>query len=124
MARGDRFCRDQYLSRFIPSVDAAIREGLICGPSTGMCLKGLFTWLDRAKKSGDLDKYREPGTSDVNCIFVCCDLPQQYMQGYHARLSPEDFRPILNEVCESVLKSTFSQLIFNPGTPFLRHGQV
>ncbi len=74
------------------------REGLICGPSTGMALKGLFTWLTKAKKAGQLDGYREPETGDINCVFVCCDLPQQYMQGYFARLSQDDFRPIQNEV--------------------------
>lgn len=74
------------------------REGLVCGPSTGMALKGLFTWLENAKAADELDQYREPDTGDLNCVFVCCDLPQQYMQGYHERLTAKDFRPIQNEV--------------------------
>ena len=74
------------------------REGLVVGPSTGMALKGLFRWLEKAKEADELDLYREEWSGEVNCVFVCCDLPQQYMEGYFKRLSAEDFRPIQNEV--------------------------
>ncbi|KAL6722371.1 hypothetical protein ACLMJK_001478 [Lecanora helva] len=73
------------------------REGLVAGPSTGMTLKGLFRWLEKTKDAGELDAHREPESGQVNCVFICCDLPQQYMQGYFARLSADDFRPIQNE---------------------------
>ena len=74
------------------------REGLICGPSSGMALKGLFNLLQKLKDAGKLNKYAEPDTGEISCVFVCCDLPQQYLDGYFQRLGEEDFHPITNRV--------------------------
>lgn len=74
------------------------REGLVAGPASGMALKGLFHWLEKTKDAGELDMHRELRSGVVNCVFICCDLPQQYMEGYFARLSGDDFQPIQNEV--------------------------
>ncbi|KAG9669737.1 hypothetical protein KCU99_g6465, partial [Aureobasidium melanogenum] len=73
------------------------REGLICGPSSGMTLEGLFRFLSQAREAGTLHKYAEPGTGEVSCVFVCCDLPYQYIDGYYERLGEEDFPPIINK---------------------------
>ena len=74
------------------------REGLICGPSSGMNLKGLFRFLENAKRVGELQKYADPNSGEISCVFVCCDLPYQYLDGYFAKLDERDFPPISNEV--------------------------
>ena len=74
------------------------QEGLICGPSSGMNLKGLFNVLQNAKENGELHKYAEAATGEVSCVFLCCDLPYQYLDGYFARLEDGDFPPITNLV--------------------------
>lgn len=74
------------------------REGLICGPSSGMALQGLFDFLQRTKDAGKLHEYAAPDTGDISCVFVCCDLPHQYLDGYFERLGEEDFFPITNKV--------------------------
>ena len=74
------------------------REGLICGPSSGMNLKGLLNFLQKAKENGELHRYAEPATGEISCVFVCCDLPYQYLDGYFARLGDDDFPPITNQV--------------------------
>lgn len=74
------------------------QEGLICGPSSGMNLKGLFNFLQNAKENGELHKYAEPATGEVSCVFVCCDLPYQHLDGYFARLEDADFPPVTNLV--------------------------
>lgn len=89
----------------ISSVDAyrlslsLSREGLICGPSSGMALKGLLAFLQKAKDNGKLDDYAETASGDISCVFLCCDLPYQYLDGYFQRLGKQDFHPILNHVC-------------------------
>lgn len=74
------------------------REGLICGPSSGMTLEGLFKFLRQAQESGTLQEYADSDTREVSCVFVCCDLPYQYIDGYYERLKEEDFPPIINKV--------------------------
>ena len=57
------------------------REGLICGPSSGMNLKGVLNFLQKAKEKGELYRYAEPVTGNITCTFVCCDLLYQYLDG-------------------------------------------
>jgi hypothetical protein len=77
------------------------REGLICGPSSGMALQGLFNVLQKRKDQGTLqDLAGDDGT--VSCVFLCCDLPFQYLDDYFIKLGKGDFHPIVNEVCRSV----------------------
>ena len=73
------------------------REGLICGPSSGLNLRGLLNYLEKqkaAEKLGDLAG--EDGES--HCVFLCCDLPYQYMDDYYTKLGEEHFPSIMNEV--------------------------
>lgn len=73
------------------------RQGLICGPSSGMALCGLLNFLQDVKNEGALGSLAgSDGT--VNCIFMCCDLPYQYLDDYFAKLGPECFKPTINEV--------------------------
>ncbi|KAG0644939.1 hypothetical protein D0Z07_9338 [Hyphodiscus hymeniophilus] len=71
------------------------REGLICGPSSGMALQGLFNRLGKAKAAGSLENYRDENGL-ISCVFLCCDLPYQYIDGYFDRLDAEEIHPILD----------------------------
>lgn len=74
------------------------REGLICGPSSGMNLQGLFEFIKRAKENGTLSEYADASTGEISCVFVCCDLPQKHVETYFKKLSEDDFKPIGNKV--------------------------
>ncbi|KAF3386517.1 putative siderophore biosynthesis protein SbnA [Penicillium rolfsii] len=72
------------------------REGLVCGPSSGFNLQGLFQMLSKRKAVGTLS---DLAGSDgiVHCVFMCCDLPYQYISEYFQKLGAEEFPPIRNE---------------------------
>ncbi|GAD92327.1 cysteine synthase B, putative [Paecilomyces variotii No. 5] len=73
-----------------------IREGLLCGPSSGFNLQGLFQYIEKTKKEGNLHELAgEDG--EIHCVFLCCDLPYQYVDEYFDKLGEEHFRPIINE---------------------------
>lgn len=73
------------------------REGLICGPSSGMALQALLDFLERAKDEGRLGEYAGPN-GQVSAVFPCCDLPYQYMDNYFKKLDASHFHPIANSV--------------------------
>lgn len=73
------------------------REGLACGPSSGFNLKGLFQHIEKCKANGTLSQLAGHDGL-VNCVFLCCDLPYQYIQEYFDKLGPEMFHPIHNKV--------------------------
>lgn len=73
------------------------RQGIVCGPSSGFTLKGLFQRLEKRKQNGTLSQLA--GTNgEINCVFMCCDLPYQYLNEYFDNLGPEKFKPLRNEV--------------------------
>lgn len=76
------------------------REGVVCGPSSGFNLQGLFQMLEKRKKAGTLAELAGPDGL-IHSVFLCCDLPYQYIGEYFQKLSPEKFHPIRNEVCEN-----------------------
>ncbi|KAF8251248.1 cysteine synthase B [Wilcoxina mikolae CBS 423.85] len=72
------------------------REGLICGPSSGLALQGLYNFIQKRKDQGLLSGLvGEDGT--ISCVFLCGDLPFQHFNDYFAKLGSEFFRPIVNE---------------------------
>jgi cysteine synthase len=73
------------------------REGLICGPSSGFNLKGLYQYLEKRKVAGTLKDLAGPN-GDINCVFLCCDLPYQYIDEYFDRLDSSWFSEIKNKV--------------------------
>lgn len=73
------------------------REGLVCGPSSGFNLQGLFQMLEKRKTTGTLPELAGPDRI-IHCVFLCCDLPYQYIGEYFQKLGPEQFPPIQNEV--------------------------
>jgi cysteine synthase A len=73
------------------------REGIVCGPSSGFNLQGLFQLLEKRKQAGTLAELAGPDGL-VHCVFVCCDLPYQYIGEYFSKLGAEKFHPIKNQV--------------------------
>ncbi|CAN9227118.1 unnamed protein product [Alternaria alternata] len=72
------------------------RAGLICGPSSGFNLQGLFNYLEKRKSSGTLSELAD-ANGLIECAFVACDGPYQYMDEYFDKLGSTAFRPIHNE---------------------------
>lgn len=73
------------------------REGVVCGPSSGFNLQGLFQMLEKQKAEGTLAELAGPDGL-IHSVFLCCDLPYQYIGEYFQKLGPEKFLPIRNEV--------------------------
>lgn len=73
------------------------REGLVCGPSSGFNLQGLLQMLDKRKTEGTLTELAGPDRL-THCVFLCCDLPYQYIGEYFQKLGSEHFPAIHNEV--------------------------
>ncbi|KAB8206320.1 tryptophan synthase beta subunit-like PLP-dependent enzyme [Aspergillus parasiticus] len=72
------------------------REGIVCGPSSGFNLQGLFQMLEKRKTAGTLSEIAGPDGS-VHCVFLCCDLPYQYIGEYFQTLGADKFHPIQNK---------------------------
>ncbi|KAK1453224.1 cysteine synthase K/M:Cysteine synthase B [Colletotrichum melonis] len=72
------------------------RQGLIAGPSSGFNLQGLYQFLDKRIAAGNLNELADD-SGEIHCVFVCCDLPYQYIDEYFAKLGPEHFPAIHNE---------------------------
>ncbi|RDL35206.1 uncharacterized protein BP5553_07137 [Venustampulla echinocandica] len=74
------------------------RRGIICGPSSGEALCGLIQYLQKIKDEGNLQDLADNSSREISCVFICCDLPYQYMDGYFQKLQDEKFPPIMNEI--------------------------
>ncbi|KAL1799473.1 hypothetical protein ACET3X_003510 [Alternaria dauci] len=72
------------------------RAGLICGPSSGFNLQGLFNYLEKRKSSGTLSELADVNGL-IDCAFIACDGPYQYIDEYFDKLGSTAFRPIHNE---------------------------
>ncbi|GJC87789.1 putative siderophore biosynthesis protein SbnA [Colletotrichum liriopes] len=77
------------------------RQGLIAGPSSGFNLQGLYQFLDKRLAAGSLAELADEA-GEVHCVFICCDLPYQYIDEYFAKLGPEHFPTIHNENLQKV----------------------
>lgn len=73
------------------------RQGIVCGPSSGFTLKGLLQRLEKRKQERTLSQLAGPD-GEVHCVFMCCDLPYQYLNEYFDKCDAEKFRPLRNEV--------------------------
>ncbi|KAF2257921.1 cysteine synthase B [Lojkania enalia] len=69
------------------------REGIICGPSSGFNLKGLWQFLEKQKAAGTLCNLANPN-GEIHCVFIACDLPYQYIDAYFDKLDESWFPPI------------------------------
>ncbi|KAM4054578.1 pyridoxal-phosphate dependent enzyme [Hirsutella rhossiliensis] len=72
------------------------RQGLVCGPSSGFNLKGLFQFIEKRKAAGSLHELAGPD-GEIHCAFMCCDLPYQYVGEYFDKLDETHFPKIKNE---------------------------
>ena len=43
------------------------------------------------------------GDSEIHCVFICCDLPYQYLDDYFVKLGESYFHPIQNSVSNHLL---------------------
>lgn len=90
------------------------RQGLVCGPSSGFNLSGLHSFLQKRKNAGTL-KDLAGKDGEVHCVFVCCDLPYQYIEEYFDKLGEEFFPPINNKVrCLPYTLLLFLTLVLEP----------
>lgn len=77
------------------------RNGIVCGPSSGFNLTGLYQLIEKRKTEGTLSELAgSDGT--INCVFLCCDLPYQYIDEYFDKLGESYFPPITNQVSHIV----------------------
>ncbi|KAF5608114.1 cysteine synthase A [Fusarium subglutinans] len=72
------------------------RNGIVCGPSSGFNLKGLYQLIEKRKTEGSLPDLAGPDGT-INCVFLCCDLPYQYINEYFDKLGESYFPSIKNE---------------------------
>ncbi|KAK7554596.1 putative cysteine synthase B [Phyllosticta citricarpa] len=87
---------------------ALTRQGLICGPSSGFNLKGLYQFLEKRKQEGTLkDIANEDG--EIHCVFLCCDLPYQYVGEYFEKLDSSHFHPIVDARLGAVDKYRYDE---------------
>ncbi|KAI1066610.1 hypothetical protein LB507_011079 [Fusarium sp. FIESC RH6] len=80
---------------FSKSLDLC-RNGIVCGPSSGFNLTGLFQLIEKRKAEGSLADLAGPDGT-INCVFLCCDLPYQYISEYFDKLGESYFPSIKNE---------------------------
>lgn len=73
------------------------RQGLVCGPSSGFNLQGLYQLIEKRKADGSLANLRNRD-GEIHCVFLCCDLPYQYINEYFDKLGDEHFPTIHNKV--------------------------
>ncbi|KAK7414820.1 hypothetical protein QQX98_006335 [Neonectria punicea] len=101
------------------------RQGLVCGPSSGFNLKGLYQFIEKREAEGTLKDLRGED-NEVHCVFLCCDLPYQYIDEYFSKLDQKHFPEIHNELLtdvdlyrydESWEQSPESSLVFMTGFP-------
>ncbi|KAK4203412.1 tryptophan synthase beta subunit-like PLP-dependent enzyme [Triangularia verruculosa] len=87
------------------------RYGIICGPSSGEALHGLLEWLQGEKEKGGLEGLRgEDG--EVNAVFLCADLPYQYMELYYQKLGEGEFPQIRNQCLLEVDQDPYDERWF------------
>ncbi|KAH9447670.1 hypothetical protein H4Q26_007641 [Puccinia striiformis f. sp. tritici PST-130] len=72
------------------------RKGIVVGPSSGMSLAAVYSFLERRKSLGSLDELRDE-QGEITCVFMCCDFPFQYVDEYIQKCSPGLFPPIHNQ---------------------------
>lgn len=88
-----------------------IRNGLICGPSSGLNLQGLYQMLSKRKQDGTL-KELAGADGQVHCVFLCCDLPYQYVNEYFDKLDAKHFPKMTNEVRFIIYRFRVQRLLF------------
>jgi hypothetical protein len=60
-----------------------------------LMFQGLLNYLEKRKAAGTLLEIAG-ADGHLNCVFICCDLPYQYIDEYFDKVSSKEFRPIRN----------------------------
>ncbi|KAK4661076.1 hypothetical protein QC762_0025570 [Podospora pseudocomata] len=84
------------------------RYGIICGPSSGEALHGLLEWL----RENGTEGLKRDERGEVNCVFLCADLPYQYMNLYYQKLGEEEFPGIRNQCLLEVDQDPYDERWF------------
>ncbi|KAG8927949.1 hypothetical protein FRC02_007568 [Tulasnella sp. 418] len=71
------------------------RMGILCGPSSGLALCGLYSFLKRMKEEGKLDSLRND-QGEIPAVFLCMDGPLQYMSEFFDKIPESLLKPIRN----------------------------
>ena len=58
---------------------------------------GLYQFLEKRRDAGTLDEVRNDDGS-IHCVFLCCDLPYQYIGDYFSKVDESNFHPVRNNV--------------------------
>ncbi|MGD9679692.1 MAG: pyridoxal-phosphate dependent enzyme [Candidatus Obscuribacterales bacterium] len=80
---------------FATSVEL-VRNGIMGGPSSGMNLAGLLSYLQYLDGEGRLEPMASRA-GELVCAFLCCDSPLQHVDEYFEALG-EDYFPAVHEV--------------------------
>ncbi|KAK0701388.1 tryptophan synthase beta subunit-like PLP-dependent enzyme [Apiosordaria backusii] len=90
------------------------RYGIICGPSSGEALYGLLEWLGQEKERGNggWEGLKKDGNGEVNAVFLCADLPYQYMELYYQKLGEGEFPEIRNQCLLEVDQDPYDERWF------------
>lgn len=72
------------------------RAGIVVGPSSGLALAGLFSFLSKQKDAGNLDDLKNRN-GEIVAVFVCPDGPLPYLNEYFEYLDESNFPVIENE---------------------------
>lgn len=58
---------------------------------------GLYQFIEKRKRANTMSELAgDDGL--IHCVFICCDLPYQYINEYFTKLGPQHFHPIQNQV--------------------------
>ncbi|EXU94488.1 cysteine synthase-like protein [Metarhizium robertsii] len=52
------------------------KDGIICGPFSGLHLRGLLQFIENRRSEGSLSSLAGPD-GNIHCVFLCCDLPPE-----------------------------------------------
>ncbi|KAK4174681.1 tryptophan synthase beta subunit-like PLP-dependent enzyme [Triangularia setosa] len=88
------------------------RHGIICGPSSGEALYGLLEWLGNERDDERLEELKRDESGEVHCVFLCADLPYQYMELYYAKLGEGEFPGIRNQCLLEVDQDPYDERWF------------
>lgn len=75
-----------------------------------LILQGLLNYLGRCKDAGTLS-HLAGADGLVNCVFICCDLPYQYIDEYLDKVSSDEFHPINNHVSTLLVISQVTEVV-------------
>ena len=62
-----------------------------------LTIEGLYQFLERRIETRNLSELSD-AKGNIHCVFICCDLPYQYIDEYFNKLEPGSLPVIHNKV--------------------------